>query len=115
MGSPINIDPFYYNYNKVSLKSDVYSVGIMMLETYFDMVADEEAMVITSPRYHSSNKQWDDFRRKFYDSNEDGVDQDNYKQNCYLIDLYNSIRVIEHFVRLDLFSFLGINSRSLSL
>jgi serine/threonine protein kinase len=84
-GTPINMDPHIFFRSLASLKSDVYSVGIMMIETYFDL--KEGTYVISSPKYHSSDRKWDDFRREFYDSNEDYNDQTKYKQNSYLIDL----------------------------
>jgi len=90
VGTPINIDPYIVYHRHASLKSDVYSVGIMMIETYFhssNFFEEKNDYVITSPRYHSSDGEWDIFKRKFYDSNEDYNEQTEFKQNSYLINL----------------------------
>ena len=86
-GTPVNIDPFFYYYNNASLKSDVYSVGIMMIETYFDMAFGDGAMEITSPRFHSSERRWDIFKRICFDSVADRQNHISYDQHSSLIDL----------------------------
>lgn len=81
-GTPFYMDPFLSDktYGKnffPSKKSDVYSVGIMMLETYFSTTIDDDTGLLTFPVKHSKfNKligkyEWDEFYRRYYDDNED--------------------------------------------
>jgi serine/threonine protein kinase len=73
-GTPFYMDPFLNDKTDgknffPSKKSDVYSVGIMMLETYFSIDIDKHTGLLTSP-VKIRMKHWEPFYRIYYDSNE---------------------------------------------
>jgi len=73
-GTPFYMDPFLSDKTDgknffPSKKSDVYSVGAMMLETYFLTTIDKDTGLLTSP-VKIRMKHWEPFYRSYYDSNE---------------------------------------------
>jgi serine/threonine protein kinase len=85
VGTSLYVDPFFYYYGNFSLKSDVYSVGVMMIKTYFYFTEKDE--VLDRPKFYANKKSWDEFYRFWFDNEVDYYEQTKYNQISHLINL----------------------------
>jgi len=72
VGTYFYMDPNFRDNNVLSINSDIYSVGAMILETYYNFIEDPDKYIIVSPVY-DIEKGWDKFHIKYYDNEEDEI------------------------------------------
>ena len=63
-GTRFNMDPNYRDNNTISINSDIYSLGAVILETYFADIEDTENKQIKL----FPDEEWPQFKRLYYDS-----------------------------------------------
>ena len=65
-------DPYYRDTGTISINSDIYSVGVMIIETYFQYEVEykdrDSAKLILKNLFNKNTRKWDEFTRNYFDS-----------------------------------------------
>lgn len=70
VGTPLFMDPEFLSKKRISINSDIYAVGVMVLEAYFPITESKDSGILLRPIYHKGSLyggKWDDFERLYYE------------------------------------------------